>query len=58
METHERKDIEMPFEKAQTVFIPNNVTDIVANNSDEDFILLAYTAKLYDPSDTIAYNIK
>ena len=58
METHERMDIEMPFEKAQTVFIPNNVAHIVVNNSDKDFMLLAYTDKLYDPSDTIAYNIK
>ena len=57
METHERKDIEMPFEKAQTVFIPNNVAHIVVNNSDKDFILLAYTDKLYDPTDTIAYHI-
>ena len=57
METHERMDIEMPFEKAQTVFIPNNVAHIVVNNSDKDFILLAYTDKLYDPSDTIAYHI-
>ena len=58
METHERMDIEMPFEKAQTVFIPNNVAHIVVNNSDKDFILLAYTDKLYDPADTIAYSIK
>lgn len=57
METHERRDIEMPFEKAQTVFIPNNVAHIVVNNSDRDFILLAYTDKLYDPTDTIAYQI-
>ena len=57
METHERMDIEMPFEKAQTVFVPNNVAHIVVNNSDKDFILLAYTDKLYDPSDTIAYHI-
>lgn len=57
METHERMDIEMPFEKAQTVFIPNNVAHVVVNNSDKDFILLAYTDKLYDPSDTIAYHI-
>ena len=57
METHERMDIEMPFEKAQTVFIPNNVAHIVVNNSDRDFILLAYTDKLYDPSDTITYHI-
>lgn len=58
METHERRDIEMPFEKAQTVFIPNNVAHIVVNNSDKDFILLAYTDKLYDPADTITYQIR
>lgn len=57
METHERRDIEMPFEKAQTVFIPNNVAHIVVNNSDKNFILLAYTDKLYNPADTIAYQI-
>ena len=56
--THERKDIEMSLEKAITVFIPNNVAHIVVNNSDKDFILLAYTDKLYDPADTIAYTIK
>ena len=58
METHERRDIEMSLDKAITVFIPNNVAHIVVNNSDKDFILLAYTDKLYDPKDTIPYNIK
>lgn len=58
METHERRDIMMPFEKAQTVFIPNGVAHVVVNNSDENFILLAYTDKLYDPADTIAYTIE
>lgn len=57
METHERRDIEMSLERAITVFIPNNVAHIVVNNSDKDFILLAYTDKLYDPTDTIAYQI-
>ena len=57
METHERRDIEMPFEKAQTVFIPNGVAHIVVNNNGKNFILLAYTDKLYDPADTIPYNI-
>lgn len=57
METHERRDIEMSLDKAITVFIPNNVAHIVVNNSDKDFILLAYTDKLYDPKDTIVYNI-
>lgn len=58
MVTHERCDIEMSLEKAITVFIPNNVAHIVVNNSNKDFILLAYTDKLYDPADTIAYTIK
>lgn len=58
METHERRDIEMSLDKAITVFIPNNVAHVVVNNSDTDFILLAYTDKLYNPKDTIAYTIK
>lgn len=58
MITHERRDIDMSLEKAITVFIPNNVAHIVVNNSDKDFILLAYTDKLYDSADTIAYTIK
>lgn len=57
IETHERRDIEMSLEKAITVFIPNNVAHIVVNNSDKNFILLAYTDKLYDPLDTIVYKI-
>lgn len=56
METHERRAIEMPFEKAQTVFIPNGVAHIVVNNSEKNFILLAYTDKLYDPADTIPFS--
>lgn len=58
IETHEKQEIEMSLEKAISVFIPNNVAHIVVNNSDEDFILLAYTDKLYDPKDTIAYKFK
>ncbi len=55
VETHETRDIEMSLDKAITVFIPNNVAHIVVNNSNRDFILLAYTDKLYDPTDTIPY---
>lgn len=57
MDTHEKRQIEMSLEKAITVFIPNNVAHVVVNNSNNDFILLAYTDKLYDPKDTIAYQI-
>ena len=58
METHERRDIVMSLDNAITVYIPNNVAHVVVNNSDNDFILLAYTDKLYDPADTIAYKIE
>lgn len=58
MDTHETREIEMSLEKAITVFIPNNVAHIVVNNSDKDFILLAYTDKLYDPADTIAHKFE
>lgn len=58
IETHERMEIEMSLEKAITVFIPNNVAHIVVNSSNKDFILLAYTDKLYDPKDTIPYIIE
>ena len=58
IETHERRDIPMSLDKAISVFIPNNVAHTVVINSDKDFILLAYTDKLYDPKDTISYTIK
>lgn len=57
VQTHERRDIPMSLNDAITVFIPNNVAHVVVNVSDENFILLAYTDKLYDPKDTIAYKI-
>lgn len=58
MESHERMDIKLCFDDAITVFVPNNIAHVFVNNSDKTFILLAYTDKLYDPSDTIPYNIK
>ncbi len=58
IETHERRDIALSLDKAVSVFIPNNVAHTVVNDSDKDFILLAYTDKLYDPKDTISYTIK
>lgn len=58
MESHERMDIKLCFDDAITVFVPNNIAHVFVNNSDKTFILLAYTDKLYDPADTIPYNIK
>ena len=42
----------------QTVFVPNNVAHLVINRHEEKFILLSYTDQLYNPEDTIRYEIK
>lgn len=55
--TQEKMELELNFEDAVTVFVPNNIAHIFINNSDENFILLAYTDKLYNPADTIAYKM-
>lgn len=57
MHTHERLDIRLSMADPKVVFVPNNIAHVIENNSDQDFILLAYTDKLYDPSDTISYNV-
>ena len=46
--------------KGEVVAVGNGTKDeeMVVNNGDKDFILLAYTDKLYDPKDTIAYTIE
>lgn len=57
VETHEKMVLKLCFEDAKTIFVPRNVAHAFYNESDKDFILLAYTDRLYDPSDTIAYNL-
>lgn len=57
VKTHERRDIPMSLDKAFTVFVPNGVAHTVVNDSDHEFILVAYTDRLYDPVDTIPFNI-
>lgn len=58
METHEQMVLKLCFDDAVTVFVPNNVAHMFVNESDNDFILLAYTDKLYDPADTIRFDFK
>lgn len=57
IETHERKEIPMNLEVANSVFVPNNVAHDFKNVGDSNMIILAYTDKLYDPADTIAYKL-
>lgn len=55
VKTHQKKEILMSLDKAETVFIPNGVAHIIVNHSERNFILLAYTDKLYDPIDTTPF---
>lgn len=57
MDTKERMEIEMSLSEAQTVFVPNNIAHDFKNTGDTNFIVLAYTDKLYDPKDTIAFKL-
>ncbi len=57
IETHEKMEIMMSLEEAILVFVPNNVAHIFENVSNNNFIVLAYTDLLYNPSDTITYQL-
>ena len=57
VQTHEKIQMEVSFDDAITVYVPNGVAHAWQNTGNEDFILLAYTDLLYDPKDTIAYNL-
>lgn len=57
VQTHEKMQIEISFDNAVTVFVPHGVAHAWENAGTDDFILLAYTDLLYDPKDTIAYNL-
>ena len=56
-ETKERMEILMNLKKSISVFVPCKVAHVFVNTGNSDFILLAYTDKLYDPKDTIPYQI-
>ena len=58
MATHEKMELKLHFEDAVTVFVPNNVAHLFVNESNNNFILLAYTDLLYDPADTIRFDFK
>lgn len=57
VETKERQTFDLSFDDAKTVFIPNNVAHSFKNCGTDEMILVAYTDQLYNPDDTIAYNI-
>lgn len=55
--TKKRMEIPLNLESAKTIYVPNNVAHDFKNVGDANFIVLAYTDKLYDPKDTIAYKL-
>lgn len=57
IQTHEKLQMEVNFDDAITVYVPNGIAHAWKNVGSEDFILLAYTDLLYDPKDTITYNL-
>ena len=57
MITQEMLYFPVDFEDAVNIFVPNNIAHAFENQSEEDFILLAYTDCLYDPVDTIAVDL-
>lgn len=56
--TKETREFELSLEKAVSVFVPCGVAHVFENTGTTDFIVLAYTDVLYDPSDTIAYSFE
>jgi dTDP-4-dehydrorhamnose 3,5-epimerase-like enzyme len=57
MQTHEKLSIVLKEETPQTVVVPPNVAHAFVNTNGESFMLLAYTDELYDPVDTIPYEV-
>lgn len=56
--THERLDIIMDAQNPLTVYVPRGVAHSLECTDDcNQFILCAYTDTLYDPTDTIQYEI-
>ena len=45
-------------ESPKTIFVPFGIAHIFVNDSVEEFILTAYSDKLYEPDDTITYFFK
>ena len=58
IESKEAFELTLDAKSPQTIMIPPKIAHSFLNKSKEDFILIAYTDELYDPSDTIVYQSK
>ncbi len=55
--TRERMLIRLDAKDPRTIFIPNNIAHSIVNLGCEPYILIAYSDQLYDPIDTIPYEL-
>lgn len=55
VDTGEQMAIDMSFDKTFSVFVPSKVAHVFVNTGDSDFVVLAYSDLIYDPTDTIPY---
>lgn len=57
IESHEISNIELDSKNPVSVFVPPLIAHLITNASEnEEFILCAYTDRLYQPEDTISYD--
>lgn len=55
MTNGERFNIQLSALTPKTIYIPSKIAHIFVNIGENDFILLGYTDRLYDPIDTISF---
>ena len=53
--TDEQIEIKLSANNPETIFVPNNIAHIFINESEQSFLLCAYTNLWYQPEDTIQY---
>lgn len=58
IQTGEKKEFELSDDKPITVFVPRHIAHVFVNTGNTSFVVIAYTDYLYDPIDTISFEIK
>lgn len=56
IKTGEKQSLFLSANMPQTIYVPSNIAHIFINNSNVDFILLAYSDQLFVPEDTIIFD--
>lgn len=58
--TGERLDLRLTAAQPETIFVPSGLAHVFVNNSaaTEDLIVIAYTDRLYNPTDTVPHTVR